>query len=45
MRDYPKDLCLTYVREGYFDATRPRRLTGSNNIDEKKSNTINSLDK
>ena len=24
MRDYPRDLCLAYVREGYFDATKPR---------------------
>lgn len=24
MRDYPQELCLSYVQEGYFDPTRPR---------------------
>ncbi len=28
LRDYPRDLCRTYVKEGYFDPTRqPRRPT------------------
>jgi zonular occludens toxin len=44
MRDYPKDLCYTYVKEGYFDATRPRRVAESNNITSKKSITKNSFD-
>lgn len=24
MADYPKDLCMAYVKHGYFDATKPR---------------------
>lgn len=40
MRDYPRDLCLTYVREGYFDATRPRRL-GEASVQNSKSQIQN----